>query len=74
MFAKIGLMLAYLVSMFNMLMVNSFRYPQNIPYILNDMDVWLFPELQRAVDLLTEEEVPYEEEREVLLQNEQRES
>ena len=74
MFAKIGLMLAYLVSMFNMLVVNSFRYPQNIPYILNDMDVWLFPELQRAVDLLTEEEVPYEEEREVLLQNEQRES
>ena len=74
MLAKIGLIVAYAMGMVNMLVVNSIKYPENIPYILNDMDVWLFPELQRAVDLLTEEEVPYEEEREVLLQNEQRES
>ena len=69
MIAKIGLVLAYSGAMFNMLVVNSIKYPENIPHVFSTPEVWLYPEIERAWNLLTEQEVPYEEERELLQQS-----
>ena len=69
MIVKVGLVLAYAGAMFNMLVINSFRYPQNIPHILDSPETWLYPEIQRAWNLLTEQEIPYQEEKDLLESN-----
>ena len=67
MISKLWLAVVYAAALFNMLVVNSIRYPQNIQNILgSDPAVWLYPEVQRALDLITGSEVPYQEERDLL--------
>ena len=36
--------------------------PSNWKYCFNDWDVWLYPEIHRAWDLITEQEIPYQSE------------
>ena len=50
------------VMLFNMCAQN----PQTRQACMSDWDVWLFPELQRAWDIYTEKEKPYQEEKEKL--------
>ena len=40
--------------------------PQTRQACMSDWDVWLIPELQRAWDIYTEKETPYQEEKEIL--------
>ena len=66
MLAKLIVALGYAWTLFNMAAVTSIRYPQNIPAWFTNHEVWLYPELQRAWGIITEAEVPYQEEQELL--------
>jgi len=48
--------------LFNMCAQN----PQTRQACMSDWDVWLIPEIQRAWDIYTEKEKPYQEEKEIL--------
>ena len=56
----------YIILFFNMVVVPCVTVPENWEYCYKDMDVWLFPEIQRGWDLYTERERPYQEEQEIL--------
>ena len=56
----------YLILFFNMVVVPSVTVPENWEYCYKDMDVWLFPEIQRGWDLYSGREKPYQEEQEIL--------
>lgn len=56
----------YIILFFNMVVVPCVTVPENWEYCYKDMDVWLFPEIQRGWDLYTEREQPYQEEKEIL--------
>jgi hypothetical protein len=56
----------YTILFFNMVVVPCVTVPENWEYCFKDMDVWLFPEIQRGWDLYTEREKPYQEEQEIL--------
>lgn len=56
----------YTILFFNMVVVPCVTVPENWKYCFKDMDVWLFPEIQRGWDLYTEREKPYQEEQEIL--------
>ena len=55
-------LLHMLVMLFNMCNSNDFNRQQ----CMKEWDVWLIPELQRAWDIYTEKEKPYQEEKEIL--------
>ena len=40
----------YLASMFNMLVINTLKYPENLPYIVKDLDVWLYPAIKDVLE------------------------
>lgn len=56
----------YIILFFNMVVVPCVTVPENWEYCYKDMDVWLFPEIQKGWDLYTEREQPYQEEKEIL--------
>ena len=58
-------MLSMLVMLFNVCNSNDFNRQQ----CLQDWNVWLVPELQKGWDLYTEKEVPYQEEKDKLNDN-----
>ena len=66
MFAKFWLLWVYVSSLFNMVVINSIKHPENIPYIFEAPEVWLYPEIQRGWNLVTGKEVPYQDEKDVL--------
>jgi hypothetical protein len=51
-----------IIMLFNICNSNDFNRKQ----CMKDWDVWLFPEIQRAWDMYTEQYVPYQEERDKL--------
>jgi len=51
----------YLTAFWNTVVVNCIQ-PVNWQYCSKDLDVWLWPEIQRGIDLMTGEERPYQEE------------
>ena len=55
-------LLSMLVMLFNVCNSNDFNRQQ----CMKDWDVWLVPELQKGWDLYTEQEIPYQEEKEKL--------
>ena len=66
MMSKILPVLLYLQALWSTLIVPCVTIPENWKYCTKDLDVWLYPEIQRAWDLLTEQEVPYQTERDAL--------
>ena len=58
-------LLSMLVMLFNVCNSNDFNRQQ----CMKDWDVWLVPELQKGWDLYTEQEIPYQEEKEKLDEN-----
>ena len=56
----------YVVAIWSNLVVPCVTNPNNWQYCFNDHDVWLYPEIQRAWDLMTGEETPYQEQQDVL--------
>lgn len=55
-------LLTMIIMLFNICNSNDFNRKQ----CMKDWDVWLFPEIQRAWDMYTEQYVPYQEERDKL--------
>ena len=58
--------LNYIISFIGMVIIPCVTVPQNWEYCAKDWDVWLYPEIQRGFDMLTEKELPYQDERELL--------
>jgi len=58
--------LNYIISFIGMVVIPCVTVPQNWEYCSKDWDVWLYPEIQRGFDMLTEKELPYQDERELL--------
>ena len=56
----------YVVALWANLIAPCAFNPNNWEYCTKDLDVWLYPELQRAWGIITEAEVPYQEEQELL--------
>jgi len=56
----------YIILFFNMVVVPCVTVPENWNYCYKNMDVWLYPEIQKGWDLYTEKEIPYQNERELL--------
>ena len=65
---KIVAVAMYITAFWNTVVVGCIN-PDNWKYCAKDMDVWLFPEIQRGIDLLTGREIPYQEERSALQSN-----
>ena len=59
-------LLTMIVMLFNICNSNDFNRKQ----CMKDWDVWLFPEIQKAWDLYTEQYTPYQEERDALEERE----
>ena len=57
---------SYVVAMWSNLVVPCITNPDNWKYCLNDWDVWLYPEIHRAWELMSGEETPYQEEKDML--------
>ena len=57
---------SYLLAVWTTLVVPCVTIPHNWQYCFNDWDVWLYPEIRRAWDLMQGDEVPYQEEKEYL--------
>ena len=55
----------YLTAFWNTVVINCIQ-PVNWQYCSKDLDVWLWPEIQRGIDLMTGEEQPYQEESDTL--------
>ena len=58
--------LLYLNALWSTLIVPCTTVPSNWKYCFNDWDVWLYPEIHRAWDLITKQEIPYQSEQEAL--------
>ena len=56
----------YIISFFHMVVVPCVTVPENWNYCYKNMDVWLYPEIQKGWDIYTEKEIPYQNERELL--------
>ena len=56
----------YIIFFFNMVVVPCVTVPENWNYCYKNMDVWLYPEIQKGWDIYTEKEIPYQNERELL--------
>jgi len=56
----------YIIFFFNMVVVPCVTVPENWNYCYKNMDVWLYPEIQKGWDLYTGKEIPYQNERELL--------
>ena len=63
---KLFITWSYVSALWSNLIVPCVTVPSNWQYCTKDMDVWLYPELVRAFDLLTEKETPYQSEQDVL--------
>ena len=59
---EIGSFLSMVVMLFNICNSNDFNRQQ----CMKNWDVWLIPEIQRAWDIKSGSEVPYQEEKDVL--------
>ena len=66
MIAKLTTAALYLTAFFETVVINCVTIPQNWEYCSKDLDVWLYPELVRAWDMLTEGPCLYCEEKELL--------
>ena len=60
------IVLSYLVALWSNLVVPCVTIPSNWKYCFSDHDVWLYPEIQRAWNLMQGTEKPYQEEQDVL--------
>jgi len=61
----LGRLFTMIVMLFNM----CNQSPETRKACLSDWDVWLYPEIQRGWDLYTGKHVPYQEEKEKLINN-----
>ena len=50
------------LSMAAMLFRICTQSPETVQACMTDQHIWLWPEIQRGIDLYTEREVPYQEE------------
>lgn len=57
---------SYVAALWSTLIVPCVTNPDNWEYCMNDWDVWLYPEIHRAWDLMQGTETPYQEEQQVL--------
>ena len=64
--AKLIPLYFYLSAFFNTLVVPCVTQPANWKYCFNDWDVWLYPELVRGWELYSGQELPYQEEADIL--------
>ena len=56
----------YLQALWSTLIFPCATQPSLWKYCFNDWDVWLYPEIHRAWDLISEQEIPYQSEQEAL--------
>ena len=63
---KLFVVWSYVVTIWKTLLVPCITNPENWKYCANDWDVWLYPEIHRAWNLMQGTEKPYQEERAVL--------
>ena len=63
---KLFVLCSYLGAMWSNLIVPCVTVPANWKYCTNDLDVWLYPEITRAWEIITEQEKPYQDEKTVL--------
>ena len=54
------------MALWSNLVVPCVTIPSNWKYCFRDHDVWLYPEIQRAWNLMQGTEKPYQEEKDVL--------
>lgn len=54
------------MALWSNLIVPCVTNPDNWKYCFTNHDQWLWPEVHRALDIITKREVPYQEEQEVL--------
>jgi len=66
---KLFIVWTYTVAIWKTLLVPCVTNPDNWEYCTNDWDVWLYPEIQRAWNLMQGTEKPYQEEQDVLESN-----
>ena len=66
MIAKLTTAILYLTAFFNGVVVPCVTVPENWKYCSKDLDVWLYPELVRGWEMLTEGPCLYCEEKELL--------
>ena len=59
----------YIAALWSNLIVPCATNPDNWKHCTSDWDVWLYPEIQRAWDLMQGSEKPYQEEKDVLQSN-----
>jgi len=64
--AKLIALLLYLNAVWSTLVVPCAMNPSNWKYCMNDWGVWLWPEVQRGIDLYTGSELPYSAETGIL--------
>ena len=69
MITKIFITWAYISALWSNLIAPCAFNPNNWKYCTKDLDVWLYPEIQRAWDLMQGAEKPYQQERDVLQSN-----
>ena len=63
---KLFVIWSYIVALWSNLIAPCAFNPEAWKYCLNDWDVWLYPEIHRAWDLMRGKEKPYQEERNML--------
>ena len=64
--AKLFTLWLYLCAFFNGVVVPCVTIPENWEYCSKDLDVWLYPELKRGWDMMTDGPCLYCEEKELL--------
>lgn len=63
---KVFVLCSYLGAMWSNLIVPCVTNPNNWKYCMNDWDQWMYPEIHRAWEIMSEQEKPYQEEQTVL--------
>jgi len=48
--------LQHLLAFYTVVAVNCVKYPENLKYCVNDLDVWLWPQVQRDIMSLSPKE------------------
>ncbi|QIN96754.1 hypothetical protein [Synechococcus phage S-N03] len=69
MITKIFITWTYVAALWSNLIAPCAFNPDNWEYCTKDLDVWLWPEIHRAWDLMQGTEKPYQQERDVLESN-----
>ncbi len=64
--AKLFSILLYAQALWSSLVVPCVTNPDNWEQCFNNHDQWLWPEVQRGIDLITERELPYAGESDIL--------